>query len=48
MRGNGANVLCSYEHHNIEEPAIILGGAFVVDAVEKEKENVEVGISSFN
>lgn len=21
----------SYEHHNIEEPAILLGGAFVVD-----------------
>ena len=25
----------SYEHHNVEEPAILLGGAFVVDAVEK-------------
>ncbi|KAI9722530.1 MAG: hypothetical protein M1828_004525 [Chrysothrix sp. TS-e1954] len=24
----------SYEHRNIEEPAILLGGAFVVDAVE--------------
>lgn len=21
----------SYEHHNIEEPAILLGGSFVVD-----------------
>ena len=24
---------CSYEHHNMNEPAIVLGGAFVVDAV---------------
>jgi sedoheptulose-bisphosphatase len=24
----------SYEHHNIHEPAILLGGAFVVDVVE--------------
>jgi hypothetical protein len=23
--------LNSYEHHNINEPAILLGGAFVVD-----------------
>jgi hypothetical protein len=28
----------SYEHHSIDEPAILLGGAFVVDAVEKERE----------
>jgi hypothetical protein len=28
---------CSYEHHSIEEPAILLGGAFVVDVVEKEE-----------
>lgn len=31
----------SYEHHSISEPAILLGGAFVVDmveSVEKEKE----------
>lgn len=25
----------SYEHHNIEEPAILLGGSFVVDIAEK-------------
>ncbi|CRK18311.1 hypothetical protein BN1723_002452, partial [Verticillium longisporum] len=25
----------SYEHHNIDEPAILLGGAFVVDIAEK-------------
>jgi imidazoleglycerol phosphate dehydratase HisB len=30
--------LNSYEHHSIEEPAILLGGAFVVDVVEKEQE----------
>jgi probable phosphoglycerate mutase len=28
----------SYEHHSLEEPAILLGGAFVVDVVEKEQE----------
>ena len=28
----------SYEHHSIDEPAILLGGAFVVDVVEKEEE----------
>lgn len=26
----------SYEHHNIDEPAILLGGAFVVDILEKD------------
>lgn len=25
----------SYEHHNIDEPAILLGGAFVVNIAEK-------------
>lgn len=24
----------SYEHHSIEEPAILLGGSFMVDVVE--------------
>lgn len=32
-----ANGLCSYEHHSIDEPAILLGGAFVVDAIEAEE-----------
>lgn len=36
-----ANERNSYEHHNIEEPAILLGGAFVVDVVEKEEEKKE-------
>ena len=26
--------MCSYEHHSIDEPAILLGGAFVVDVAE--------------
>lgn len=30
----GLTQMCSYEHHNIEEPAILLGGAFVVEAEE--------------
>jgi len=33
-----ANQHSSYEHHSIDEPAILLGGAFVVDVVEKEHE----------
>jgi len=33
-----ANQRYSYEHHSIDEPAILLGGAFVVDVVEKEHE----------
>lgn len=37
--------LYSYEHHNIEEPAIILGGAFVVEAMEKERETAQTGMS---
>lgn len=32
---NNAYVDSSYEHHNIDEPAILLGGAFVVDLEEK-------------
>lgn len=35
FRGRFANTVCSYEHHNIDEPAILLGGAFVVDIAEK-------------
>lgn len=26
--------MSSYEHYNIEEPAILLGGSFMVDVVE--------------
>lgn len=33
-----ANGLHSYEHHSIDEPAILLGGAFVVDAIEAEEQ----------
>ena len=28
----------SYEHHNIDEPAILLGGAFMSDVVENAKQ----------
>jgi hypothetical protein len=31
------NNVCSYEHNNIDEPAILLGGSFVVDVVESVK-----------
>ena len=28
----------SYEHHSVNEPAILLGGAFMVDLVENAEE----------
>lgn len=34
LEAGGVGTL-SYEHRNIEEPAIMLGGAFVVDVVEE-------------
>jgi broad specificity phosphatase PhoE len=37
LEAGGVGTL-SYEHHSLEEPAILLGGAFVVDAIEKEEE----------
>jgi broad specificity phosphatase PhoE len=35
LEAGGVGTL-SYEHQRVEEPAILLGGAFVVDAIEKE------------
>ncbi|KAL9488209.1 hypothetical protein ACSS6W_000486 [Trichoderma asperelloides] len=35
LEAGGVGTL-SYEHHSIDEPAILLGGAFVVDILEKE------------
>ncbi|KAF2629809.1 phosphoglycerate mutase family protein [Macroventuria anomochaeta] len=40
LEAGGVGTL-SYEHHSIDEPAILLGGAFVVDAIEKEEEEKE-------
>ncbi|KAH7075949.1 phosphoglycerate mutase family protein [Paraphoma chrysanthemicola] len=37
LEAGGVGTL-SYEHHSIEEPAILLGGGFVVDVVERETE----------
>lgn len=37
LEAGGVGTL-SYEHHNIDEPAILLGGAFMVDAVENAEE----------
>jgi broad specificity phosphatase PhoE len=37
LEAGGVGTL-SYEHATVEEPAILLGGAFVVDAIEKEEE----------
>jgi broad specificity phosphatase PhoE len=41
LEAGGVGTL-SYEHHRLEEPAILLGGAFVVtDVLEKEEEKKE-------
>jgi len=37
LEAGGVGTL-SYEHHHLEEPAILLGGAFMVDAVAHAKE----------
>ncbi|KAK1987417.1 phosphoglycerate mutase [Colletotrichum cereale] len=37
LEAGGVGTL-SYEHHNIEEPAILLGGSFAVDIIEKEQQ----------
>jgi len=37
LEAGGVGTL-SYEHHSIQEPAILLGGAFMVDVVENAKE----------
>jgi broad specificity phosphatase PhoE len=37
LEAGGVGTL-SYEHYRVEEPAILLGGAFVVDVLEKEEE----------
>lgn len=34
LEAGGVGTL-SYEHHSIDEPAILLGGAFMADAVEE-------------
>jgi hypothetical protein len=43
MRGDVDVMLmdCSYEHHSIDEPAILLGGGFMVDVVENAEEDVK-------
>ncbi|MCJ1353581.1 MAG: hypothetical protein MMC33_003568 [Icmadophila ericetorum] len=38
LEAGGVGTL-SYEHHSIEEPAILLGGAFMVDVVENAQED---------
>ncbi|KAI6712777.1 hypothetical protein JHW43_004676 [Diplocarpon mali] len=37
LEAGGVGTL-SYEHHSLDEPAILLGGGFMVDAVEKTEE----------
>ena len=40
LEAGGVGTL-SYEHQRIEEPAILLGGAFMVDVVENVAEGVK-------
>lgn len=48
LEAGGVGTL-SYEHHNLDEPAILLGGGFTVNAVEigeelgKEEEKIKLG-----
>jgi hypothetical protein len=39
---SNADVVHSYEHHSIDEPAILLGGGFIVDVAEDVKKNLEM------
>jgi hypothetical protein len=44
VEAGGSTVLTSthsYEHHSIDEPAILLGGAFVVEVEEKVEEQMK-------
>lgn len=40
LEAGGVGTL-SYEHHSLEEPAILLGGGFMVDVVEQSAEDRE-------
>jgi hypothetical protein len=42
LRMSNADVVHSYEHHSIDEPAILLGGGFIVDVAEDVKKNLEM------
>lgn len=43
LEAGGVGTL-SYEHHNIEEPAILLGGGFMVDVVENAEEDEKIRV----
>ncbi|KAJ9631973.1 Sedoheptulose 1,7-bisphosphatase [Taxawa tesnikishii (nom. ined.)] len=45
LEAGGVGTL-SYEHHSIDEPAILLGGAFMVDVVENAKGDGQEGAKS--
>lgn len=40
LEAGGVGTL-SYEHHSLEEPAILLGGGFMVDVVENGAEDMK-------
>lgn len=41
LEAGGVGTL-SYEHHSLDEPAILLGGSFMVDIVENAEEESKV------
>ena len=42
LEAGGVGTL-SYEHHSLEEPAILLGGSFMVDVAENAVKDAEEG-----
>lgn len=45
LEAGGVGTL-SYEHHNLAEPAILLGGGFMVDAIENSSRDKELELRS--
>lgn len=45
LEAGGVGTL-SYEHHKLDEPAILLGGGFMVDAIENSAHDKELELRS--
>jgi probable phosphoglycerate mutase len=45
LEAGGVGTL-SYEHHTIDEPAILLGGSFMVDVVENSGKDQKIADQS--
>jgi hypothetical protein len=46
LEAGGVGTL-SYEHHNLNEPAILLGGSFMVDVVESAADSRPIAQPSY-